>query len=202
MDVLISIQPKWCELIANGLKTIEVRKTKPKLDTPFKCFIYQTQPKRSLIDVVYDGDDLYGETYHGKTAFITVSKDVHAGSCTYGLWGKVIGEFVCNNIYEWEWEREACEEAFDGEMAYNIPTVIGEQTGLEYDEFAEYGDGKTLYGWSIYDLKIYDKPKELGEFHRPCNPACNFSEECGGSNAADCLFGIHKAPQSWMYVEG
>lgn len=26
--VLIPIQPKWCELIANGRKTIEVRKTK------------------------------------------------------------------------------------------------------------------------------------------------------------------------------
>ena len=33
-SVLISIQPKWCELIANGGKTIEVRKTKPKIDTP------------------------------------------------------------------------------------------------------------------------------------------------------------------------
>lgn len=41
--VLISIRPKWCELIANGKKTIEVRKTRPKLDTPFKCYIYCTQ---------------------------------------------------------------------------------------------------------------------------------------------------------------
>lgn len=40
--VLISIQPKWCELIANGEKTIEVRKTKPKLKPPFKCYIYCT----------------------------------------------------------------------------------------------------------------------------------------------------------------
>ena len=32
--VLISIQPKWCELIASGKKTVEVRKTKPKLETP------------------------------------------------------------------------------------------------------------------------------------------------------------------------
>lgn len=40
--VLISIQPKWCELIASGIKTVEVRKTKPKLETPFKVYIYQT----------------------------------------------------------------------------------------------------------------------------------------------------------------
>ena len=43
--VLISIQPKWCELIANGKKTVEVRKTKPKIDVPFKCYIYCTQGK-------------------------------------------------------------------------------------------------------------------------------------------------------------
>ena len=32
MSVLISIQPKWCELIANGQKTIEIRKTRPKME--------------------------------------------------------------------------------------------------------------------------------------------------------------------------
>ena len=41
--VLISINPKWCELIASGKKTIEVRKTKPKLLPPFKCYIYCTR---------------------------------------------------------------------------------------------------------------------------------------------------------------
>ena len=42
-SVLISIQPKYCELIVNGKKTIEVRKTRPKLETPFKVYIYQTK---------------------------------------------------------------------------------------------------------------------------------------------------------------
>ena len=45
---MMSIQPKWCELIANGKKTIEVRKTRPKLETPFKCYIYCTKPKMRL----------------------------------------------------------------------------------------------------------------------------------------------------------
>ena len=43
--VLISIRPKWCDLIASGQKTIEIRKTRPKLETPFKVYIYQTLPK-------------------------------------------------------------------------------------------------------------------------------------------------------------
>lgn len=41
-SVLISIRPRWCELIASGRKTIEVRKTYPKLPTPFMCYIYCT----------------------------------------------------------------------------------------------------------------------------------------------------------------
>ena len=42
--VLISIRPKWCEKIASGEKTIEVRKTRPRnLKNPFKCYIYCTQ---------------------------------------------------------------------------------------------------------------------------------------------------------------
>lgn len=44
-SVLISIRPKWCELIASGKKTIEVRKTHPKLPTPFKCYIYCTKER-------------------------------------------------------------------------------------------------------------------------------------------------------------
>ena len=46
--VLISIRPEWCEKIINGQKTIEVRKTRPKMDTPFKCYIYCTKPEEKL----------------------------------------------------------------------------------------------------------------------------------------------------------
>lgn len=42
--VMLSIRPEWCEKIASGEKTIEVRKTRPKkLKNPFKCYIYCTQ---------------------------------------------------------------------------------------------------------------------------------------------------------------
>lgn len=47
--VMISIRPKWCELIASGRKTIEVRKTKPRVVPPFKCYIYCTKPSNEII---------------------------------------------------------------------------------------------------------------------------------------------------------
>lgn len=68
--VLISVQPKWCELIANGKKTVEVRKTRPKIEPPFKCYIYYTKDK------------------HGWFDFLKKTR----------LEGKVIGEFLCDSI--------------------------------------------------------------------------------------------------------
>ena len=73
-SVLISIQPKWCELIASGKKTIEVRKTKPKIDVPFKVYIYETKGKKQ-----YFSQPLPIPYNEGK--------------------GKVIGEFVCDEIF-------------------------------------------------------------------------------------------------------
>ena len=75
---MLSIRPKWCEKIANGEKTIEVRKTKPKLETPVKCYIYCTLPK-------YPHEDFIATDYP-RPQF-------------YGG-GKVIGEFTCDRIYE------------------------------------------------------------------------------------------------------
>ena len=72
-SVLISIQPKWCELIASGKKTVEVRKTRPKIEAPFKVYIYMTKAY----------DTLFG---NGKPKKL----------CVDG--GKVIGEFVCDCI--------------------------------------------------------------------------------------------------------
>lgn len=69
--VMLSIRPKWCEKIASGEKTIEVRKTRPKMDTPFKCYIYETQG--------------------------FVERD---GIMAFRLGGRIIGEFTCDRIYE------------------------------------------------------------------------------------------------------
>ena len=94
--VLISIRPEWCEKIINGRKNIEVRKTRPKMDTPFRCYIYCTKPEEKLITIMKDGDENYGETYHGKPVFIKTEK-----APTTGLWDKrqkVIGEFLCDQI--------------------------------------------------------------------------------------------------------
>ena len=42
-DILISIKPKWCDLIFLGYKTDEIRKTKPKeAELPYTVYVWQT----------------------------------------------------------------------------------------------------------------------------------------------------------------
>lgn len=132
--VLIRIRPEWCEKIINGRKTIEVRKTRPKMDTPFKCYIYK------------------------------------CGN------GKVIGEFLCDEIIEdrtyghnEEFYRAACMSAYDA---------------------AAYAMQSPMYGWHISDLRVYDHPRDLWEF----------------TGLRETKYGlapgpITRQPQSWRYVE-
>ena len=169
--VLISIKPKWCELIACGKKTIEVRKNKPKLEPPFKCYIYETKTKGH-----YSG-------FHENTT------------------GKVIGEFVCDRILD---ILISCVDP-------DIKGLPFPCTGLTDMEIMDYlGNGVTGYGWHISDLVIYDKPKELSEFRKPCKFAYSSYEE--GICYEDCIQGklencinfclpITRPPQSWCYVE-
>ena len=139
--VLTSIRPQWCEKIASGEKIIEVRKTRPKMETPFKCYIYCTN----------------GETVRMPPRAYRKNID---GSIVYKqeiMNGKVIGEFVCDQI-------DTLLPANEPYGIYNIDDDYVFQTCLEYGALWDYGNGQTLYGWHISNLKIYDEPKELGEF--------------------------------------
>ena len=132
--VLISIRPGWCQKIMAGRKTVEVRKTRPKMNPPFKCYIYK------------------------------------CGN------GKVIGEFLCDEIIEdrtyghnEEFYRAACMSAYDA---------------------AAYAMQSPMYGWHISDLRVYDHPRDLWEF----------------TGLRQTKYGlapgpITRPPQSWRYVE-
>lgn len=150
--VLISIKPKWCELIANGKKTIEVRKSRPKIETPFKCYIYCTNSRPYLV---------YGDVFRGnwETEFTTTFG--YSRKEAERIWdvfnGKVIGEFVCDGIIpiSIEYSNPNSRIALK-EFPY---TCLTDKQIIDY-----LGNGKQGYGWHISDLVIYEKPKELREF--------------------------------------
>lgn len=184
--VMISISPKYCKLIASGKKTVEVRKTRPKIETPFKCYIYMTMKKPYCFEFVGNG--------------IMEAKN-----------GKVIGEFVCDRINSLNgyW--------LNGEDNLKETTCLDDVEIMDYIEYIN----RTFCLWRISDLKIYDKPKELGEFYRKLpdkvlengdydcrkdwDTLCSDYWEGGSEYCAECPYGgkvyLTRPPQSWCYVE-
>ena len=170
--VMLSIRPKWVEKIARGEKTIEVRKTRPKMDTPFKCYIYCTLPK-------YPHEDFIATNYP--------MPQFYGG-------GKVVGEFTCDRIYEIR--KRGIPENFD--YCYlslnewgndDIETEIRAISAscVSKEELNAYGaKAPLLYGWHISDLRIYDAPRELSGFTGLRDPRF-------GAAPADTT----RAPQSW-----
>lgn len=183
-SVLISVPPKECEEIfrvigktetgeAIYLKSILLRKTRPKLDTPFKCCIYMTKSNLT-------GDR---KAYKDRMA------------------GKVIGEFVCNEI----------TNLFALSKFWFSDELLSD-TCLSPNEIRKYANGSDkVYGWHISDLKIYDKPKELSNFYNKhcnyfyngcccCTEFCQW-QECLQEGAMLCVKSLTRASQSWCYVE-
>lgn len=180
--VMLSVRPKWCEKIINGDKTIEVRKTRPKIDTPFKCYIYCTLPK-------YPHEDFIATDYP-RPQF-------------YGG-GKVIGEFVCDcvtplyNVCMDDWKRLA------GGL-HNIEKELVNQACLTEANLHTYAGGKNCFAWHISDLRIYDQPRELTAFRRACKnswycESCAMYWENNGTCGNESLQ-IKRPPQSWCYVK-
>lgn len=185
-SVLISINPKWCELIASGEKTVEVRKSRPKIiDVPFKCYIYETQA-------------LYATRHNGK----------------FNGRGKVIGEFVCDDI-----KRVHCS-SIEKETFYAVEGGNGDKeyydnSCVSYKEAYKYlKDAKQAYAWHISDLVIYDTPKELSEFYKEDfdEVYSNWEDLFSIGVPTGCSvryppepkkedYVIKRPPQSWCYVE-
>ena len=182
--VMISIKPKWTEKIAKGEKTIEVRKTAPK-EVPFKAYIYCTKEKKQD-DIIWAG--IFGDR---------------------GKWnGRVIGEFICDRI---EMVNAKCSD-YGIDLFYHDCLTNGCLTEREIEKYFNVPEDRDLramkgngYVWNISDLKIYDKPKELSEFSRPCSYSglcfsCKRTSFKKDGNLL-CNTKITRPPQSWMYVE-
>lgn len=137
-SVLLSIRPEWCDLIIQHKKTVELRKTRPNLQTPFKVYIWCTKARKFWCRVHGNGWQQLDE--------------------------RVIGEFICDDIRrigpEYCVVKEDIESAISG-SCLTVPQVkdyAGWKSGMSYAEL------KDLYGWHISDLKIYDEPVKLKNF--------------------------------------
>lgn len=154
--IMISIKPKYCELIISGKKTIEVRKTKPKIDTPFKCFIYECKGKEvsKIIDIPKEqgGGVLDYYEYEGS--------------------GKVIAEFICDSIDIIHVPTDLMFEHDINDFSERTLNILNKSC-LSYNDIINYSGcsldnynpkKEYLYAWHISDLVIYNERKNLLDF--------------------------------------
>lgn len=157
------------------LKRIEVRKTSPD-ETPFKAYIYETKQKeKSFISKTIDG--------------VETKVIIRRGGC-----GKVVGEYICRKV-----EIVRADNMIQAYYS-NRP-----ETRLTDEQLFAYANGRPLKFLYMEDVIFYDKPKELGEFKKPCaaDENCYLCEKSGFTPdmLLDCFNFLTRPPQSWCYVE-
>lgn len=201
MSILQSIKPQYCELIASGKKTIEVRKTRPKCELPVKVYIYCTKDKTPFLLPTYSKGNL-------------TDSDIWQNAN-----GKVIGEYVCKDIeriVHGGTTNQNIELCFYNNERSFAPLIAEfyRKSCLTYAELEKYSKGGDIYAWHISDLVIYDKPKELSEFLKyGFEDAYSSWEDLFTIGVNGCGTVIYPPepkeddwrlthpPQSWCYVE-
>lgn len=192
-SVMISIKPYWVFLIIaktmgwniDKEKTVEVRKTYPQDDEWNKVGkIYCTKDKKSFNHIPKKYQPFMEK-----------------------FLGKVIGEFICDKITSFGFDTyyHMLTHRHGG---YNVSLrAFSEQelyskSCLSFADIYEYIGERYGYAWHISNLKIYDEPKELSEFEKPCNHNCFVPCPHYRGKEYECEKPIiTRPPQSWCYVE-
>ena len=211
-SILLPIHPEWCEKIFRGKKTIEVRKTKPKLQTPFKCYVYCTKKGKMFFHGgIGEKEYLFRNPRTNELKFdypFELCCEDNVDENCY-LSGKVIGEFIVDVIYGY-----SVHKLFEGDtLDYLVPYFHYANMKLTPDELLKYGQYKDIYGWHIIDAKLYKNPRKLSSFYKPCDYnvygncylqdvlSCGYQDIDEYSGLRICGNTLTRPPQSFCYVE-
>lgn len=171
-SVLLSVNPIWCEKISKVIfhtgdekpvyeKSIEIRKTRPKIQTPFKVYIYCTKPKgENDLGLCLDK----GMNGNLKKVGLVYKRNYEAANRMNMqiLSGKIIGEFECDSIRKISYKKS--------DKGVWLKGIVGEfilsNSALSQEELSSYLKSGSGYAWSISNLVIYDNPKNLYDFYK------------------------------------
>lgn len=184
--ILISINPQWCAKIFNGEKTIEVRRTRPSIPTPFTVYVYQTKSKggskivKDVLDMVYGG-------------------------------GTVIGSFVCDKVYKIVPDGEYYSNGYDIDDDMLSETCLGRGYltgyGLGYTLYGWHITEPKLFDKPRELCEFCVPCKEYDSDKPHCGECAYYSyspNDCGDAQE-ECLCGgskpLRRPPQSWCRVE-
>lgn len=181
-SVLISIRPQWCEKIASGKKTIEVRKSAPK-EVPFKAYIYctkgnaQSRCGKVIGEFICDKVDKIIPLRHTYYNYIGVPI---ANVIEYGIWNDDLPQMCLTKKEIYNYGK--------GKMLYgwHISDLKIYDKPRELSEFRKPLDRV----WGSYCNDYCDRGCiSFGSTDYSCNDYWNWEK------------GLTRPPQSYMYVE-
>ena len=216
--ILISDHAKWCALMMNGIKKIEARKGTAlykaiqKLIDEYgyaEFYVYCTKGKPNLwFPYEYDCFELdeASQPYLSDNPIVDIDTKMN---------GKVIFKFRCYKVEEIAYQRVFEENPFhflEEESGYGTETLnaneFKKETCLTDKELENYLNtdkpNKRACAIHISNLEIFDRPRELCEFHTNIKkepPEELLCPECGKPMEYYEYKYLTKAPQSWCYVE-
>ena len=188
-SILMSIRPEWCKKIFDGEKTIEVRKTRPLIDMPFKVFVYET-----------------------KAQFV---KSIRGACTTFGYGrGKVIGSFVCDKVYKIVPDGEYYSNGYDIDDDMLSETCLGRGYltgyGLGYTLYGWHITEPKLFDKPKELSEFFVPCKKYNDSELHCMEwDCehySFFPIANGDAEEECLCKgnkpLRRPPLSWCHVEG
>lgn len=144
--------------IIAGKQTVKICRTAPK-DTPFKVYMYMIAFKERF------------PLWEYATSYMNSKGKIIDGS------QKVVGEYLCKqkevicNVATTDWKL------LSGDVHERHKRFVIE-AGFSEQEIHTYSKGRFISCLHFSDLKIYDKPKDLHDFYRPCVDKYEYCEAC------------------------
>lgn len=184
-SVLISIHPKWCDLIIRGKKTLELRSSCPCLKPPFQCYLYCT--KSGATD-----KDSPSSFQRGFVIAEFLCRQIEPFSLEEGETSPHIKRICKNSCVSF---RELADYAEDGSLhrlfAWHISDVQVFSAPLAVTRFSAFSEQE----------------------NRPCQSGkrCEYEGYDFSENTSICTIDydgrdcpkikLRRPPQSWRYVE-
>ena len=173
--VLLAVRPEFCELILSGKKTLEIRKSKPKLVPPFRVYIYCTKG-----DMSYPVGN--GMTCHSSGGMA------------------VVGEFICDNIRSFDVPYPAYQKELDKAiLEQSCLTYYQLHRYAYHDELYAWH----ISDVKIYERhrSVRSFPaNNCCQYHG--QEGCSYPYHCfRAGKAVRCVGNLTRPPQSWCYVE-
>ena len=152
-EICLSLRPYWMAEIANGIKSLEIRKTKPQ-ELPCVAWLYCSKAKPYLVR----NAGMYGERffcYNYKSDFLD---DVGRESN-----GKIIGKCVIRKAYDLVTDPRGYVAIKENEQTLVDQECWIHKTSLTNQDLLAYLVHGYGYAWEISDLEIFDEPMSLSD---------------------------------------